>query len=148
MKMLAHMGYLKIKDDLMSPFKLFLFYVPYYIFKRENSKNGVLIFAKCFLLIAANLVIIVIVYCWVTGVSINSPQLTRGGTKLIGLLSMIPFALFYWINKEKYKRSFIEFDQFDSTTKKKWDSYSNLYIYATISLLIASVAFSLWAKFG
>lgn len=130
-------------------YKVFFFYVLYYYHSKEGKGNETLVFVRCVLLLLANMLSVIIIYCLLTGASISLPTgLTRGGAKFIGLVSLIPFALFYLINRKRYKRKFIEFDQLEPEEKTRMDYYSRIYIYSSIGLVILTVLYPLLVKFA
>lgn len=113
-------------------YNLIFFYVPY----RLHMGNGYLTFSKCVLLIFANLATVLFIYSIVEDLSFRFSDYSRGTVKFFGLLAMAPFAVFYLINNERYKRKFKEFDNMKEFEKKEWNWYANIYIYGSILLVI------------
>jgi hypothetical protein len=117
-------------------YNLIFFYVPFKFYTSKNGGNEYLVFAKCVLLLFANIATVFFIYSIVDGQPFRFDQYPRSTIKLFALLAMIPFVLFYLINRERYKRMFKYFNEMNEQEKKKWNSGATIYIYSSILLVI------------
>lgn len=115
-------------------YNLIFFYVPYKFYSSKGGDNGYLIFAKCVLLLFANAGSIFFIYSIINDVSFEFSQLTRGGIKFLTLLALIPFALFYLLNKDKYLRMFKMFSEMQDSERAKWNLMATFYIYGSVMI--------------
>lgn len=135
------MRLLKAKNQMKAIkglYRFTFFYVPYFFLKRDGAGNEVLVFIKCVLLFLANIVSIVIIFFLISDVKLLIPlnYLTRGSTKFLALLILVPFAAFYLVNKKRYLSIFSEFELFELKIKTQLDRYVTMYIWTSIGILI------------
>lgn len=130
---------------MKSIINLFLFFVPYWIHVKTKRENGVATFVHCVLLVTANVVSAIILYLLITDSYWAISEMSRGRAKLFGLLSLVPFALFYGIFKNTYKRKFSEFDDLDEGKKQKMSLQARRYVVGSIILFaLCTVVPMIW----
>lgn len=121
-------------------YRLAFYYVPYVIYKKEGVGNEVAVFIRCVLLFLANIVSILVVWLLLSGTNISFPEnLTRGGAKFLGLLFLVPFAVLFFVQKNRYKRVFSDFEMLGPGEKNEMDRYARKYIYGSIILLVVVI---------
>ncbi len=123
----------------------FFFFIPYSIQKRLEPDSGVAVFVRCFLLLTSNVVSLLIIYFYIADSSLNLPETSRAENRLLGLLLMTPFAIFYWMFRKTYKQKFKYYDSLDPSIREKGFFYVRLYIYGSIGIcVICTVGAILW----
>ncbi len=121
----------------MKLLEIIFFFTPYRFLKKNNE--GVLVFFKCALLGTANILTFA-VFLLEIGIFEFSDvnRYSRGEFRLIGMISLLPFLIFFILSKNLYKRKFISFLHLSEIDYKRMHHFSNIYIYVTIVLAIIS----------